>query len=51
MKGVVAGPIMVAILVAFLTGSGTDGAIAFFLSLGVMAVLLLGEFGRVLRRR
>lgn len=51
MKGVVGGPVVVAMLVAILTGSGTDAVIAFFLSLGVIAVLLLGEVGRLVRRR
>jgi hypothetical protein len=43
-KGVVIGPIAVALLSAFVTGSTTVGVVMFFVGLAVMAVLIAGPF-------
>lgn len=51
MKGVVMGPILAALLIAFVTGSSTAGVVVFFVGLGVAAVLILGNLGLVFRRR
>jgi hypothetical protein len=51
LKGVILVPILLAVLVTLLTGSGTAGGVAFLIGLAISAFLVLAQLREATRRR